>query len=96
METKLLNSANGIPLSLTDTIKQLSYDSIVTEEAIRNISHDAGLKYRDWTPAIIILWALLIMSRFIALGTHSFEGYILVGFGTSFFLVVKYFMGRMK
>jgi len=96
METKLLTFANGIPLSITDMVKQLSYNSVVTRDAIRKIYHEAGIKYRDWTPAIIILWALLIMSRFIALGTHSFEGYILVGFGTSFFLVVKYFMGKMK
>jgi len=96
LQTKLLSLANGNPLAITDMITHLSHRPVVSRQVIRDLYHDAGVRYRDWTPAIIIFWALLIMSRFIALGTHSFEGYILVGFGTSFFLVVKYFLQRMK
>jgi len=96
METRLLTLSNGIPVSMVETVRQLGYKNVVTCQSIRDVYHDAGVKYRDWSYGIIILWALLVMSRFIALGTHSFEGYILAGFGTSLILVSKFFLFKMR
>jgi hypothetical protein len=39
---------------------------------------------------------VIVMSRFIALGTHSFEGYILAGLGTSALMVMRFFVLRMR
>jgi hypothetical protein len=96
LETQLLNLSNGLPLAIVDTTKQLSYENIVKRTTIRKLHHEAGAHYRDWTFAIIVIWGLIVMSRFIALGTHSFEGYILAGLGTSVFMVLKFFVMRMR
>ena len=96
LETRMLSLSNGNPLAIVDMAKQLSYKPVVTRDAVREIYHEAGVKYRSWSWFIIVIWAMIVMSRFIALGTHSFEGYILAGLGTSFLIVIRYFLGRTR
>jgi len=96
LETQLLNQAGGIPLALVDMTKQLSYKNIVTRSDMRSLNHSAGTIYRDWSFALIALWGAIVASRFVALGMHSFEGYILAGLGTSVLVVVRFFLFRMR
>jgi len=92
METRLLNQSNGLPLAIVDMAVQLSHANVVNREAIRDVHHEIGIVYRDWSYMIIFLWALLVMFRFVALGTHSFEGYILAGIGMSMIVVIRFFI----
>lgn len=96
LENKLISQANGYPLAIVDMVNQLKQYSRVHEDAIRYLSHDVGTKYRDWTWALMIFWTGLVMCRFIALGTHSFEGYILAGFGTVTFGTLRYLLLRRR
>ncbi len=89
LETRFVTLANGNPLALMEMTRQLQGEKVVTADTIRAVYHDAGVKYQDWSQAVLVLWALVVMSRFVALGMHSFEGYILAGFGTSLFLLVR-------
>jgi energy-coupling factor transporter ATP-binding protein EcfA2 len=95
LETKVLNLANGNPFAVVELISQLPQSKKVTADHIREIHHEAGIVYRDWTWIFMVLWGLLVISRFVALGTHSFEGYILAGIGTTVFLTFKT-LARMK
>jgi len=90
LETKILNLANGNPLAIVELIHQLPESKKVTVDHIRHIDHEAGIVYRDWSWTLMALWMILVISRFIALGTHSFEGYILAGIGTTIFVFFKY------
>jgi energy-coupling factor transporter ATP-binding protein EcfA2 len=96
LETKLLSTANGFPLAIVEMIHQLSLNSRITAQTIREADHAAGQSYRDWTPMIAVMWGALTAFRFISLGTHSFEGYILAGFGISVFGVLKFFMVKLR
>jgi hypothetical protein len=96
METKILNLANGLPLAITDMVKRLSHSHVVNRAAVQDLYHEAGVVYRDWTPIVIVAWGAIVALRFIALGTHSFEGYIMAGLGTSTMLVVRFFMMKMR
>ena len=96
LETRVMTLANGLPAAIVELARQLRYHPVVTQDVVRDIYHESGVQYRDWSAAIIVLWALIVCSRFIALGLHSFEGYILAGIGTSLFVVVKYFLMRMR
>ncbi|MCX5751236.1 MAG: hypothetical protein NT099_06185 [Candidatus Saganbacteria bacterium] len=69
---------------------------VVTREVTREVYHEAGIKYRDWTASVVFLWAIIIAFRFTALGTHSFEGYILAGFGLASVGVLRYFIFRIR
>lgn len=96
LETRILGLSNRLPLAIVDMAHQLSHQPIVTREAIREVYHEAGIHYRDWTYAIVVLWAIAIMPRFVALGTHSFEAYILAGFGVAIISVVRFVAFRMR
>lgn len=92
LETRITSIANGLPLAIVEMISQLSINRIVTPNQARQVYHSAGVRHRDWTWVLMIFWGVLVISRFVALGTHSFEGYILAGIGTSIFMVLKYFV----
>lgn len=96
LETRLLNLANGSPGALVDMTKQLSYKPVVNRNVVRDLSYESTTCYRDWTAAVFVLWGVIVSFRFIALGTHSFEGYILAGLGTSILLVARFFLFRMR
>ena len=96
LENHLVAESNGYPLAVIDMINHLHHCNIVNAESIRELRHTVGTTYRDWTYALVVLWSVIVCLRFIALGLHSFEGYILAGIGTSVFLVVKYFLMRMR
>tara|TARA_A100001011_G_scaffold377447_1_gene441101 strand:- start:2127 stop:3602 length:1476 start_codon:yes stop_codon:yes gene_type:complete len=96
LETQLLEKSNLYPGPIVDMVKQLYYESVVDSDAIRQLRHDASTTYRDWSAAIVVMWGILIMLRFVALGTHSFEGYILAGFGTSILITARFFMRKMS
>lgn len=94
MENKLLSLSNGVPLALVDMAKQLSHRPVVTRDAVRELYHEAGIRYRYWTNAFVVFWAALVIFRFIALGTHNFEGYILAGIGSAFLIIVRSMKGK--
>jgi len=96
LKTRIMTLSNRLPLAIVDMVHQISHRPVVTRDAVRDVYHEAGIIYRDWTAVIVVLWGMAIMFRFIALGTHSFEGYILAGFGTAFMLVMRFFVFRMR
>jgi len=96
LETRIMSLSDKLPLALVDMVHQISRSPVVTKDVIRDVYHEAGIRYRDWSYAIIVLWGLMISFRFVALGSHSFEGYILAGFGTAFLMVLRFFMFKMR
>ena len=96
LETRILSLSNGLPLAIVDMVNQVSHQPVVTRERIREVYHEAGIRYRDWTPFLIILWGVAMVFRFIALGTHSFEGYILAGVGIAGLMTTIRFIRMFK
>ena len=81
LETKILTVSNGVPLAIVAMVGQISHLPVVTKDDCRGIYHEAGVRYRDWTAFVIILWSVATSSRFLNLGAQSFEGYILAVLG---------------
>jgi energy-coupling factor transporter ATP-binding protein EcfA2 len=96
LETRIMTLSDKLPLAIVDMVHQVSHNPVVTNDLIRDVYHEAGIHYRDWTSAIVVLWGMAIMFRFVALGSHSFEGYILAGFGTAILMVLRFFMFKMR
>jgi len=81
LETRILSISNGLPLAIVEMIGQVSHLSVVKKEDVREVYHEAGVRYRDWTAVVIVLWSIATSSRFINLGAQSIEGYILAVLG---------------
>jgi len=81
LETRILTISNGLPLAIVEMVGQVSHLPVVKKEDAREVYHEAGVRYRDWTAVIIVLWSIATSSRFINLGAQSIEGYILAVLG---------------
>ena len=93
-EQHVLQTACGNPLAIRELAAQATRLPITTPAQIRRLHHDAGIRYVDLTPGLLVLGACAVVMRFLALGLNDIETYILAGSVGAFFLVGRYFIYR--
>lgn len=93
-ENKVLNHSAGNPLAIIEMAKKTKDIEFDSPEKIRDLHHDAGLKYIDLTPALLIMGAIIVAARFVALGLNDVDTYILAGSAGAFFIVLRYSIYR--
>ena len=93
-ENKILNYSAGNPLAIIEMAKKTKEIEFDSPETIRNLHHDAGLKYFDLTPVLLVLGALIVAARFIALGLNDVDTYIMAGSAGAFFIILRYYIYR--
>jgi hypothetical protein len=96
LETRILTLSDRLPLAIVDMVGQISHGPVVTRDVIREVYHEAGIQYRDWTSFMIALWGIAISFRFIVLGTRSYEGYVLAAIGTALLALMRIFVFKMR
>lgn len=95
LETRIMNFSHGYPLAIVDLVNQLHGFPVIKKSHIRDLYHEAGTKYRDWTMMVMVFWGASMMFRFVALGTHNFEWYILAGFAMAITMMARQYLMRM-
>ncbi len=93
-EARVLAQANGNPYALVEMVKQVAGEREVGPQAIRDLHHGAGIRYLDLTPVLLLVGAGLLAARFVALGLHDRDLYIIAGSLGAVFFVVRYFLYR--
>jgi len=93
-ENKILSHSAGNPLAIVEMAKKTQIIYFDSLQKIRDLHHDAGIKYLDLTPALLIIGAVVIAARFIALGLNDVDTYILAGSAGAFFIFLRYFIYR--
>ncbi len=78
--------AGGNPLAIRELVRQAHQGG--------DLQHEAGIHYVDLTPALLLLGAFAVIARFLALGLHDIEGYILAGSFGAVFMTTRYFLYR--
>ncbi len=92
-ETRVLQQAGGNPLAIiTMAIKARTAE--LSAQEIRRLQHGAGTRYVPLTPVLLLVGALIVAARFVALGLDDRDMYILAGFGYAFFFFLRYFIYR--
>jgi hypothetical protein len=94
LEQIVLNQANGNPLSIIELAQKAQHEENLSPESIRELKHQAGVRFIDITPIFFVVGALVIATRFIALGLNSTELYIFAGVAGGFFMGLRYFLYR--
>jgi energy-coupling factor transporter ATP-binding protein EcfA2 len=90
----VVKQAGGNPQAIIDMMDESSKERVVDKRRIREMKHQAGIRYADFTPVMIIAGALVVATRYLAIGLGDTALYVLAGLGAALFLSVRFFMAR--
>jgi type II secretory pathway predicted ATPase ExeA len=93
-EAKVLAQADGNPYALVEMVRQVAGDRPLGLQAIRDLHHGAGVRYLDITPVLLLVGAVILATRFVALGLNDPDLYIIAGSLGAVFFVARYFLYR--
>jgi energy-coupling factor transporter ATP-binding protein EcfA2 len=88
----VVKQSGGIPQAIFDMLEESSKERIIDKRKVREMRHDAGIKYLDFTPMVMILGALIVSMRYIGMGTGDKTLYIMGGMGAALFLTFRFFV----
>jgi len=90
----VVKQAGGNPQAIFDMLEESSKEKRVDKRQIREMKHQAGVRYLDFTPVMIVAGALIVATRYLAIGLGDTAMYVLAGFGAAMFLALRFFMFR--
>jgi hypothetical protein len=93
-ETRVLQQSGGNPLAII-TMAARARTAALSDREIRGLQHGAGTRYVALTPILLILGALVVATRFVALGLNDRDLYVLAGLGYASFSILRYFVYRL-
>ena len=88
----VVKQAGGNPQAMHDMLDESSKERVVDKRQIREMRHQAGVRYVDFTPVMIVAGALVVATRYIAMGLGDRSMYIMAGIGAALFLSIRFFM----
>jgi energy-coupling factor transporter ATP-binding protein EcfA2 len=88
----VVKQSGGVPQAIYDMLDESSKESLIDKKKVRAMRHDAGVKYLDFTPMVMIIGALIVSMRYIGMGTGDKTLYIMGGMGAALFLTFRFFI----
>jgi hypothetical protein len=80
----VVKQSGGVPQAIHDMLDESGKERIIDKRKVREMRHDAGTFYLDFTPMVMILGA--------GMGTGDKTLYIMGGLGTALFLTFRFFV----
>lgn len=88
----VIKQAGGVPQAVYDMLDESGKERIIDKRKVREMRHEAGISYLDFTPMIMILGAVIVSMRYVGMGTGDKTLYIMGGLGTALFLTFRFFV----
>ncbi len=88
----VVKQSGGIPQAIHDMLDESGKEKVIDKRKVRAMRHEAGIKYLDFTPMVMILGALIVSMRYIGMGTGDKTLYIMGGIGAAMFLTFRFFI----
>ena len=88
----VVQQANGNPQALADLLADSAKERVVDRARIREMRHAAGVRYLDFTPAMIVALASVVGARYLAIGTGDTELYIFAGMVAAVVISLRVFL----
>lgn len=90
----IMQKSQGNPQAIIDILTESSYEKTISRKHIREIKHDAAIRYIDMTPFLFLVGIILICFRYFGIGIGSSEMYIMGGIGAGLFIFFRFFLYR--
>lgn len=88
----VVKQSGGNPQALQDMLSDSAKERVVDKRAIREMRHQAGTRYVDFTPVMIVASASIVGARYLAIGLGDTALYILAGMAAALFLSLRVFL----
>ena len=88
----VVKQSGGVPQAIYDMLDESGKERIIDKRKVREMRHEAGVQYLDFTPMVMILGALIVSMRYVGMGTGDKTLYIMGGMGAALFLTFRYFI----
>jgi hypothetical protein len=92
--THVVKQAGGNPQAIHDMLDESDKERVVDKRRIREMRHQAGVRYLDFTPVVIVAGAMIVGLRYVAIGLGDTSLYVLAGMAAALFLALRIFMFR--
>jgi len=89
-------ASHGVPAAIREMLHAAGQEQEITPAKARGFEHEAGIRYLDMTPAIVIGLVGFIALRYISRGIGEVEMLVLSGVASAVFMGLRYFMFRMR
>ncbi|MDO9240064.1 MAG: ATP-binding protein, partial [Methylicorpusculum sp.] len=65
----VVKQSGGVPQAIYDMLDESGKERIIDKRKVREMRHDAGVFYLDFTPMVMILGAVIVSIRYVGMGT---------------------------
>ena len=90
----VVRQSGGVPQAIHDMLDASAKERVVDKRRIREMRHDAGVRYFDFTPVMIVAGAGIVALRYVALGMGDRTMYVMAGIGAAMFLAVRMLLAK--
>lgn len=88
----VVKQSGGVPQAIYDMLDESGKERIIDKRKVREMRHEAGISYLDFTPMVMILGAVIVSMRYVGMGTGDKTLYIMGGMGAALFLTFRFFI----
>lgn len=88
----VVKQSGGVPQAIHDMLDESGKERIIDKRKVREMRHEAGVNYLDFTPMVMILGAVIVSMRYVGMGTGDKTLYIMGGMGAALFLTFRFFI----
>lgn len=90
----VVKQAGGNPQALHDMVRDSAAEKVISKQMVREMRHQAGIRYWNFTPIMLVLLACVVAARYVGIGTGDKELYVLAGIAFAFLMVGRLFLTR--
>ncbi|MCP4001690.1 MAG: hypothetical protein GY727_12335 [Gammaproteobacteria bacterium] len=92
----IAQASNGIPAALFGMLDAARAEDRITPAMVRGFNHEAGTRYLDMTPMLVLVLVVPMATRYIGRGVGEVELMVLSGVSTALFMGLRYFLMVMR
>lgn len=90
----VVKQSGGNPQAIYDMLKDSEAEKVISKKMVREMRHQAGVRYWNFTPIMLILLACVVAARYVGIGTGDKELYVLAGISFAFLMIGRMFLTR--
>jgi hypothetical protein len=91
----VVQDSGGVPAAIAGMLQAAGNDGEVTPASIRAYRHEAGTRYLDMTPALVLLVIGFMAMRYVSRGIGQVELLVMSGVGSALFYGLTFFLRRL-